>query len=435
LFAVTGTSGSYSLNVYDSPQFVHAAVTLSGPSTSVTGTAVALTGKLTTGEGVPPAGTALTITRTNPGNSVTTLPTAQTDASGNFTVNDTPPALGTYTYTASYAGDASTSPAKATATVTVALNTATLTLTGPSTVVPFKSYSVAGTLTFGTGSPAVGAPITVTRRNPNGSTTAIGGITAGTGGAFRIDDRQSALGAYTYTASYAGNATTTRATASFKVTVARAAAPLTLTTTPATALYNSTVRVQAHLGGTYSNRTVSLYYQLVGTSARRLIETAKVSSSGYLIYDFRPATRNVIFTATFSGDAQYLARSLSAREGVAVRVAMTNGGYFATNVYNGTTYRVYHHTALLSVAVAVTPGKPGECVKLGVQELISGSWVNNVTTGCGILNSSSKVTGAINLTNADLGFRFRIHAAFYPSSRDVTNVGYYSGWFYFQVVR
>ena len=429
------TDATDSVLSFSSPELTRSSLSMTAPASAWLAAPVSVTGKLALSTG-PAASAAVTVTRTNPDHSVTSLPTAQTDPNGSFTINDTPPAVGAYTYTASYAGTATTAPAQATASVTVALNTATLTLAGPSTVVPGKGYSVTGKLAYGTGSPAAGTPVTVTRKNPNGSVTAITGIKTDAGGAFTINDKQTALGTYAYSASYAGNATTGKATASFKVTIAKAAGPLTLVTVPApNALYGTTVKVQAHLGPTYSNHTVSLYYQLAGTSVRRLIETAKVNSSGYLIRNYTSATRNVIFTATFSGDAQYLARSVSVREGVAVRIVMTNGGYFTSNTFNGTTYRVYHHTSPLTATVTVTPGKPGECVRLGVQELVDGTWVNNVTTGCGTLNGSSKVAGEIILTNADLGFRFRIHAAFYPSSKDVTNVGYHTGWFYFQVVK
>ena len=435
LYAITTTSTgaqSYSLQVFDKLTLTQSAMTLSGPASAVLGTSVKITGSLTFGNSGP-AGLPVAVSRANPGATVTTLPAVTTGASGQFTINDAPPAAGSYTYTASYAGTGTLAPAQATATVTVTLNTAAISLSGPVAVPPGKGFSIGGKLTFGAGIPAAGTAVSVSRKNPNGSTTALSGVKTGANGAFGIADKLSVPGGYTYSASYPGNATTAAAKATHPVKIARVAAPLTLTPGASTVAYNSTIKVQAHLGGT-SNRTVSLYYQFVGSGTRVLLKTGKVDSSGNLHYDFKGATRNVYFTATFSGDAQYLPLSVSHRIGVGARVSMTNGGYYTSNTFNGVTYRVYHHTAHLTAAVTVTPNKHGECVRLAVQELINGAWVVNVTSGCATLNSSSKASGYLILTNADLGFRFRVRAVFYPGSKDLTNASYPSSWFYFQVV-
>ncbi|MCW2929164.1 MAG: hypothetical protein JWM19_126 [Actinomycetia bacterium] len=50
------------------------------------------------------------------------------------------------------------------------------------------------------------------------------------------------------------------------------------------------------------------------------------------------------------------------------------------------------------------------------------------------LSSSSKASGFLTLTQAS-GAYYRLRAVVLPSSKDVTNVSYYSGWFYFKVVR
>jgi hypothetical protein len=540
LYAITGlNTGPYSLHVYDSPQVTPATLSLTGPSTAFIGKAVTLTGQLSLTVGTPPAGSPVTITRANPDGTTTTLPaTAATDASGNFTVTDTPPATGVYTYSASYAGtstttsastsftttvslagatltltpdsatvikgspvtltgtlslasgppalgtavtvsrlnpDGTTTPitgiatddasgdftvtdatatatgsytytasvpatatttsAQATTQVMVALNSATLSLSGPSSALPLKSFSVTGKLSLSAGSPATGTPITVSRENPTGTTTQITGITSGAGGSFTINDKLSALGGYIYTASVPATASTTAATGTLKVTVAKGTPTLTLSAGAPTALYDSTLHVTAHLGSTYSNRTVSVYYQLVGTGTRKLLKTATVSSAGNLALSYPAATRNVIFTAAFSGDAQYNARTVSVRIGVAARVAMTNSGWYTTTKFNGTTFQVFHHTSHLNVAVAVTPNKRGETVELVAQQWYNNQW-NNVTGDVftGTLNGSSALSGYLTLTGVTGGY-FRLIAVFVPSSNDVTNISYHSGWFYFSVVK
>jgi 5-hydroxyisourate hydrolase-like protein (transthyretin family) len=546
LYVVSDSGSSpYSLNVYDSPEVTRSTLTLTGPSTQTPGTSVTLTGQLAFAAGAPPVGTPITITRTPSNGTPTTLAaTATTDANGDFTVTDTPPGIGSYTYTASYAGssatagspataaatagfttavalinttltlgpgtasvikgnpvtlngnlsfasgkpapgtpvsvsrlnpngtttpitgvttsDASgdfavtddtatatgtytytvsvaatqtTASAQATAQVTVTLNPATLALRGPSSVLSGKTFLVSGTLSLGSGTPATGTTITFTRKNPNGSSVAITGVKTAAGGTFGFSQNFSALGTYSYSASVPATATTTAATATFKVAVAKAAPALTLGTGASTALYDSTIHVTAHLGGSGTNRTVSIYYQLVGSGTRKLIETAKVNSSGNLTVSYPAATRNVIFTTTFSGDTQYNARSVSDRIGVDARLAMTNSGWYTSAEYIGVKFWVYHSTGHLNFAVTVTPDKHGETLELVGQQWYDNAWTTVPgDTFTYSLNGSSKVSGYLVLTDATGGY-YRVRAVFVPSGKDVTNVSYYSGWFYFHVVK
>ena len=98
-------------------------LTLSGPTSGTAHGRVTLTGQLTTpltGTQAALPGAKVTITRTISGagkNPVETL-TATTAADGTFTVTDALHVRGTYTYTASYAGDAANAPAT-TAAVTI----------------------------------------------------------------------------------------------------------------------------------------------------------------------------------------------------------------------------------------------------------------------------------------------------------------------------
>jgi hypothetical protein len=410
------------------------ALWLNGPTTDLIDSPVTLTGNLMVA-GSLASGDSVTITRANPGGSVTSLPSQQTDVNGAFSLTDTPPATGTYTYTASYAGDADTSPAQATAQVTVSLYATTLTLSGPSRVLPGKGFSISGAISFATGSITTGSPITITRKNPNGTTTTLPGLTTAPTGFFTITDKLSALGTYTYTARYAGTAITDPATSTLAVTVAKGTPELTLTAGAPTALYDSTIKVTAHLGTTNTNHTVSVYAQLAGSGVRRLLKTATVNGSGNLVISYPAATRNVIFTAAFSGDALYNARSVSMRVGVDARVVMMNSGWYTTTKFNGTTFQVFHHTGHLNVAVTVTPNKRGETVELLAQQWFNNTW-NNVAGDLfrGTLNSSSKISGYLTLAGVT-GDHFRLIAVFVPSSKDVTNVSYHSGWFYFSVVK
>jgi hypothetical protein len=413
-----------------------ATVTLSGAASIPLppGTALAFNGTLSFATGTPPAGTSVAISRANPDGSSTQLTTVQTIAGGAFYFNDAPVALGTYTYTASYAGDSATTPAQGTMNLTVALATAKVTFTMPKTAIPLKAYSVTGSLDFSFGAPATGTPLTVTRKNPNGTTTKITGVvTTDAKGDFSFSQpAESVLGSsYAYTVSYPGNATTAPVTATATVVIAKGAAPVKVTTNVPTALYGSTIQVTVHLGSTYSNRTVSVYAELLPSRTQTLLKTAKVNSAGNLVISYPGATRNVRFNATFSGDAQYAAGSAGATVGVAARVTMANGGWYTSTTSGGVTYRVYHGSGHVNFTIGVTPNKHGEEAELVVQQWVNNGWVPNQIFPF-TLSSTSSVVGYLTVNQA-VGATFRIRAVFVPGTWDQTNISYYSGWFYLQV--
>lgn len=117
----TGDPASFTVEALDARAMT--TLTLSGPASGTAHGSVTLTGQLTTlltGTQAALPGAKVTITRTISGagkKPVETL-TATTAADGTFTVTDALPVHGTYTYTASYAGDAANAPATP-ATVTI----------------------------------------------------------------------------------------------------------------------------------------------------------------------------------------------------------------------------------------------------------------------------------------------------------------------------
>jgi hypothetical protein len=435
LYAVSGSSGSYTLHVFDSPELAKTALSLSGTGTSFIGSTVSLTGKLTFASGVGASGFTVSVARHNPDGSTTQLPSKQTDSNGAFTVSDTPPGVGAYSYTASYAGTSSIAASNATAAVTVTLVTATIHVTGK-TVIPLAGYTVTGSLSFGVGAPAVATPLKVTRKNPNGTTTAVTGVaTTDAAGDFSFaQPAESALGAYAYTVSYAGNATTAPATGTATVTVAKGAAPLTVSTGHKTVGYNSTITVTAHLGSTLagSNRTVSISASFPGSRTVKLLKTGKVNSAGNLVVSFAGAVRNVNFSATYAGDTQYNKTTVTAKVGVQVRISMTNSGWYTTATTSGILYHLYHIGKRVNYNVTVTPNKSGECVAFEIDYLYNNAWTPDFTSPCFALTSLSALGAYLDTTGSTAGM-FRTRAIFAPSSKDVTNVTSYSGWFYFQL--
>lgn len=432
---IANDDGTFSLRVFDNPEITRSSLTLNANPVTVPGP-VTVTGQLGLSTGVPlPQDTAITVTAKAPNgtkNSKSVTPAAD----GTFSVPEDLTALGNYTITATYLGDKANSIAGTTASapVQVALSVSGITLTGPTAVPPVKRVSIAGQLDFGFGTPAAGTPISVKRANPNKTVTTLSPVKTSAGGAFTITDKPPATGTYTYTASYAGSPTTTKASATFTVKYAKLRPGLTLNTGGTTAGYKSTITVTAHLSAPYANHVVSLCYQLAGTGVRKLLRTGKVDSSGNLTASFRSATRNVIFSAAFAGDAEYAARTVTVHVGIEVRLAMSNSGWYTSNSYGGQTYRVYHHTGHLNFSIAVTPDKHGQCVQVYVEQLIQGAWFYNHVFGCFSLNSASKFAGYLGLTNA-AGARYRAAAIFNPSKSDVTNVSTQGAWFYFEVVK
>lgn len=434
LVAVADSGGSYSLQVFSQPTLTRSLLTLTAPSTAVIGSQVMLTGSLTLSNGAPlPANTQVTITRTDPGSTTATpLPPVQPGSNGSFTLADTPPATaGTYTYTASYGGDPSvTAASTATTQVTVGLNTTALSLSGPSSVSVGKNVTLTGSLALGGGAaiPA-GTTVTVTRTGPGSTGSEAFTVTPASTGGFTLTDAPTVAGAYTYTAEYAGNATIAAATASHTVTVSPLATSLSITTGAMAFDYGTTIHVVAHLGATYTNRTVSIYAQWDGYRGKVLLKTGRVSASGELTVSYT-APRSTTFSAVFTGDAHYAAKAISHDVGIRAKTTLSMAGYYGNRNIGGTIYRVYHQSGYLYVTVAVGPNKPGECARIEVQEHYSGAWRANELTACAALDGSSRLYGYLTVNNGDLGYEYRVRADYVRSSSDASNLSSDSGWQY-----
>ena len=124
-----GTTVSFFLRAYQNPTVTASAITLSGPAKVVRGHSLTITGKLALTVGQAPAGSRITITRSLAGTSSVARFTTTTASKGAFSLTDTPPKLGTYTYTAAYDGTATTQAATASRAVLVTKIPSSLRLT------------------------------------------------------------------------------------------------------------------------------------------------------------------------------------------------------------------------------------------------------------------------------------------------------------------
>ncbi len=315
------------------------------------------------------------------------------------------------------------------------LTQSTLSLSGPSSADVTKKVTLTGSLALSTGSaPATGTPVAITRSLAGSTSTATFNVTTAASGGFTVTDTPPGPGKYTYTASYSGSATIAAATASQVVTVSLLPVSLSLSTGASKYTYEPTVHLTAHLGTTYKNRTVSIYAQPAGAKARKLLKTAKVNARGEVTVSYK-APHNTKFSAVFSGDARYAAKTVTRTVEIRARVAESLSSYYSSERLGRITYRLYHRSALLHSRAVVSPNKHGECVEFEAEEYYQGTWYGNTATGCAKLTKSSKAYATFNLTHADIGFHYRIRADYIRSSKDTTNLSSDGPWLYFIVER
>jgi hypothetical protein len=430
LVAVTADGGGpYSVQVFSQPTVTRSTLSLSQPSTAVAGVPVTLSGTLALSTGAPPAGSIVSIVGKAPDGSTETTAQVTVAADGSFTVTDTPPAAGTYTYAATYSGTAGAiAPASATATVTVTQNAATVTLAGPAQADIGTTVTLTGSVALLGGTLPPGTPVAITRTISGSAAATTATVLTSADGSFRLPQTVDTAGTYTYTATYAGTATIPAATATYKLSVIKIPATLTLSG-PASVSYNTAISVTAHLGATYANRTVSVYAQWDGSTSKRLLKTANVNSSGNLTISYT-APHSTTFSVVFGGDAHYAAKTVTRDVGVRAFTATSIGGYYASKKAGGTTYRLFHRSSYLYVTATTAPDKSGQCVSIEVQEYYGGAWHANETTGCSVLNGSSQLYGYLTVTNGDPGYQYRVRADYTRSATDVSNLSTDSGWQY-----
>jgi hypothetical protein len=304
-----------------------------------------------------------------------------------------------------------------------------LTLTGPSRVAVTRPVTLTGSLSVA-GSPLpAGTTITVSRSQAGSTVVKDFTTTTAADGSFSLTDTPPATGQYTYTAEYGGSTTVASATAWQTVSVTRISTSLKLTASPFEASYEATIQVAAHLGATYTSRTVSLYAQPFGAS-RRLLKTGKVNSHGDLTVSYR-AAHSTEFEAVFSGDAHYTPKTVTELSYVKAKVTESLSGNSGSKRIGGQTYLVFHRKKTLDVHVTVAPDKAGECVEFTLAIYYQGAWHAD-TTSCGDLSKSSKLTLRVSLKKAGIGYHYRIRADYLPGS-DTSNLGNDSAWAYFIV--
>jgi hypothetical protein len=307
----------------------------------------------------------------------------------------------------------------------------TLTLTAPSTTPVLHAITLSGTLSSASGSAVPKAQVTVSRTGPSG-TSQLSPVTTTADGSFSFTDTPKVAGSYTYMVSYSDNTTSSSVSAHYSVTVTRLPTTLRLAASGSTVGYQARITLTATLGAASGGHVVSFYAKPAGAATSKLITTAATTSKGVATAAYT-VSYNTTFSASFAADGQYASATASTSSvSVRVSVAQSLAGYYASESYQGSTYRVYHHTATLKDTVTVAPNKHGECTSIQIQIYYQGAWQWDVITGCGYLTSASQVFGNFNLAKA-AGLRYRIRALFSPATTDTANLANASSWQYFRV--
>ena len=144
----------------------------------------------------------------------------------------------------------------------------------------------------------------------------------------------------------------------------------------------------------------------------------------------RPIPDHYSYTASYNGTASPAIRVTISP--LAATVAMRLRGFFGSAKHGSSVYRLYHHAAKVRAAVTVTPTRPGECVRLQVQEYYHGQWRARGSTPCAALGKTSKVTASLAARRLARGHPYRIRAVFIPG-RDTTVHRADSGWHYLMI--
>jgi hypothetical protein len=411
LYAVSGDG----LHVLTGAALAATTVTLTGPASLTRGSAVHLTGSVTT-PGGPLAGAVLSVTRTD-ASGTGTLAGATTGADGSYVVDDT---LGSTsaTYDVAFAGDDAHGPATASFTVAAVKAASVLALSAPTTVARGHSYTLTGVLTSG-GVAVPSATLTITRTGLSGKRTLY--VKTSTSGRFSYKDVPTVGGPVAWTAGWAGDADRSAASAKRTVSVSRASTSVSITSDKSVYAYGAKAVVKVHLGTTFNNRAVAVYVRKLNGGAARMIKAGKVNAAGNIVVSL-PVTVKTTYSVKFAGDYRYLPVGKARTVNVRAKVTVKMGGAYGRN---GSGY-LFRAGTNPGVSAQVLPARPGGCVDLVAQRLNGSTWQTTAKLTCATLDFSSQAFATL-ITNGGTG-RGRMMAS--------TGAGAFSssgssGWIYY----
>ncbi|MFI6644794.1 Ig-like domain repeat protein [Streptomyces sp. NPDC050504] len=248
-----------------------------------------------------------------------------------------------------------------------------LTVSAPAKAERAKKLTVTGRLTSKT-VPAAGTALTVVRTDverPGGKQ--LPAVKTAANGTFSFTDTPTAGGKVRYKVTYAGDATRAAATATAAVTVSRKTPAMSLNNNGKLYAYGKDVTFTAHLGATYTNRTVALYADPFGSDKpKKLLKTAKVNAKGNVaaVVDM---TRDTTVTAVFTGDARTAPRTVTATALAEAKVTTAVSRHYRTGRIGSTTYYYFRKSTdpLFTTTMNYYGGRKQ---RFQVQVLYRGTW-------------------------------------------------------------
>lgn len=160
--------------------------------------------------------------------------------------------------------------------------------------------TIGGKLSFADGSTTGTRTLSVSR-SQGGVTTMLAPVITADNGTYGFTDTPVSPGTVSYTVTFGGDPTHLSSSASQGVQIRLNSTSLTIS---ATRLAGTRVTVTAHLGTTYTNRTVTI------AANGKTIASGTVNSAGDLTTTIK-AKSGTTFVARFSGDAWYAPASAS----------------------------------------------------------------------------------------------------------------------------
>ncbi|MEU4419057.1 hypothetical protein AB0F81_00375 [Actinoplanes sp. NPDC024001] len=193
--------------------------------------------------------------------------------------------------------------------------------------------------------------------------------------------------------------------------------------------YGSTVSVIAHLGAADTNRTVEIWADPYGPEANRLVKKGSVDRDGNLTASFR-LTRNTKFTARFTGDARYTARSVTSLLLTRVKVSTTVAKHYKTGKIGSKKYFFFRKKATPRFTTTMT-SYAGRKQRLVVEYYADGRWRNWSVKDVAL--DSRGVSIAKFSGKHRLNVKFRVRAAYLKGLTEQDSVNYttHGTWKYF----
>ncbi|MER5478411.1 Ig-like domain repeat protein [Streptomyces sp. NPDC002734] len=308
------------------------------------------------------------------------------------------------------------------------LNVPTLTVSAPSKGTRGTKLTVTGKITATVPLPT-GVKLSVARidvSSPSGK--ALASVTAKADGTFSFTDTPPAGGDVVYRVTYAGDATHTSVVKSDTVVIPRSSTSLTLNNNGKVYSYGKDVTFTAHLGTTYSNRTVEIWANPYGSDKpNTLLKSAKVNSSGNIsaVVDMK---RDTTVTAVFKGDAKYASKTVTSVGYAKVSISNSVSGHYKTGYVGSHNYYWFRKTKdpLVSTTMSYYTGRK---VRYDIEVYYDGKWYSGASQYFK-LSSTGKIT--VNLgASGEAGIKARVRTNYINnSSGDNVNSTTYGSWKY-----